>query len=81
MMISAFFATITGKCGVWCKTKCNLWFLAKESPTYGVMCHFLAEGEILLLLFITKLAVAVSYLEVLSWHCPCCPISIVGGEP
>jgi hypothetical protein len=43
MIISVFFATITEKCGVWCKTKCNLWFYAKESPTTGVMCYFLTR--------------------------------------
>jgi hypothetical protein len=45
MIISVFFATITEKCGVWCKTKCNLWFYAKESPTTGVMCYFLHPVE------------------------------------
>jgi hypothetical protein len=41
MIISVFFATITGKYGVWCKKSCNLWFGAKYAPTPGVMCYFL----------------------------------------
>jgi hypothetical protein len=39
-MIYMFFATIIEKCDVWCKTKSNMWFSAKESPTCGVMCYF-----------------------------------------
>jgi hypothetical protein len=30
MMIYVFSATITGKCGVWCKKEYNMWFGAKE---------------------------------------------------
>jgi hypothetical protein len=41
MMISVFSATITEKCGVWCKKEYNMWFGAKESPTCGVTCYFL----------------------------------------
>jgi hypothetical protein len=37
MMISVFSATITEKCGVWCKKEYNIWFGAKESPTCGVI--------------------------------------------
>jgi hypothetical protein len=33
MIISVFFATITGKYGVWCKKSYNLWFGAKYAPT------------------------------------------------
>jgi hypothetical protein len=44
MIISVFFATITGKYGVWCKKSCNLWFGAKYAPTPGVMCNFLYLG-------------------------------------
>jgi hypothetical protein len=36
-----FFTIITGKCGVWCKKEYNLWFGAKESPIYGVICYFI----------------------------------------
>jgi hypothetical protein len=41
MMIYVFSATITRKYGVWCKKEYNLWFGAKELPTYGVICYFL----------------------------------------
>jgi hypothetical protein len=40
-MFYVFLAKITGKYGVMCKTNCNLWFYAKDSPTTGVMCYFL----------------------------------------
>jgi hypothetical protein len=40
-MISVFSATITEKCGVWCKKEYNMWFGAKESPICGVTCYFL----------------------------------------
>jgi hypothetical protein len=42
MIISVFSATITEKCGVWCKKEYNMWFGAKESPTCGVTCYFLS---------------------------------------
>jgi hypothetical protein len=44
-MFYVFLAKIIGKYGVLCKTNCNLWFYAKDSPTTGVMCYFLPRAR------------------------------------
>jgi hypothetical protein len=52
MMISVFSATITEKCGVWCKKEYNMWFGAKESPTCGVTCYFLSLRRIIVCVYV-----------------------------
>jgi hypothetical protein len=45
MTIYVFYAKITVKYGVLCKTKCNPWFFAKKSRRYGVICYLLEAVE------------------------------------
>jgi hypothetical protein len=53
-----FYVKITVKCGVLCKTKCNLWFSVKKSRRYGVIRYLLDLNHYFQCCSIIKLNVA-----------------------